>query len=138
MHVKDIMTTEFRLVDPTTTLRQAARMMQDGDFGFLPVGENDHLLGAVTDRDIVVRGLAAGADGNTPVSEMMSKSIIYCFEDDDIREAADMMKREQIRRLAVLNEAKRLVGVVTLGDIARVGYDKRLTGDIEIRVSEHV
>ncbi len=69
---------------------------------------------------------------------MMSKTIIYCFEDDDIREAADLMKREQIRRLAVLNDARRLVGVVTLGDIARVGHDKGLTGDIEIHVSEHV
>ncbi len=91
MRVKDIMTTEFRLAGPMMTLRQAAQMMHDGDFGFLPVGENDHLLGAVTDRDIVVRGLAAGADANTQLSEMMSKTIIYCFEDDDIRDAFEFL-----------------------------------------------
>ena len=136
MHVKDIMSTDFHIASPQTTLKMAAQWMRDGDFGYLPVGDNDRLKGAVTDRDIVVRALAEGYGGETPLEHIMSKMIVYCFEDDDIREAADMMKREQIRRLCVLNDAKRLVGVISLGDIARAGHDKAMTGDIEIRVAE--
>ena len=137
MLVKDVMTTDFRLVAPDTSLRQAAELMRDGDYGYLPVGENDRLVGAVTDRDIVVRGIASGYEPQTPIKEVLSKSIIYCFEDDEIAEAADLMKREQIRRLCVLNGDKRLVGVISLGDIARVGYNTKLTGDIETEVARH-
>ena len=137
MLVKDIMTTDFHLASPDTTLRQAAEMMRDGDYGYLPVGDGDRLVGAVTDRDIVVRGVAMGYEPQTPVREVLSRSIIYCFEDDEVAEAADLMKREQIRRLCVLNGDKRMVGVVTLGDIARVGYNTKLTGDIEASVAQH-
>jgi len=137
MQVKDAMTTELKVAHPSMTISQAAKMMKEGDFGYLPVGDKDHLLGAVTDRDMVVRGLAAGAHSRTSVSKVMSRLIVYCFDDDDIREAADLMKREQIRRLAVLNDQKRLVGILTLGDIARVGLDKAITGDIETRVSQY-
>ncbi len=137
MLVKDVMTTEFRLAAPGMLLRQAAELMRDGDYGYLPVGENDRLIGAVTDRDIVIRGIAAGHGPQTPLRDVLSKSIIYCFEDDEIAEAADLMKREQIRRLCVLNAARRLVGVISLGDIARVGYNTKLTGDIETEVARH-
>lgn len=137
MLVKDVMTTDFRLASPQTTLRQAAEMMRDGDYGYLPVGDNDHLVGAVTDRDIVVRGVAQGYEPQTPIRDVLSKTIVYCFEDDEIAEAGDLMKREQIRRLAVLNASKRIVGVISLGDIARVGYNTKLTGDIEAQVAQH-
>jgi CBS domain-containing protein len=136
MHVKDIMSADFNLASPQTTLREAAEMMRDGDYGYLPIGDSEKLKGAVTDRDIVIRAVAAGYSADTPVSEIMSESIIYCFEDDDIREAADLMKLEQIRRLAVLNDSKRLVGIVTLGDIARAD-EQRLAGEIELQVAQH-
>lgn len=136
MHVKDIMSADFQLASPQTTLREAAEMMRVGDFGYLPVGDTEKLKGAVTDRDIVIRAVAAGYGAETPLSEVMSESIIYCFEDDDIREAADLMKLEQIRRLAVLNDHKRLVGVITLGDIARAD-EQRLAGEIELQVAQH-
>ncbi|ESQ94638.1 CBS domain-containing protein [Asticcacaulis benevestitus] len=135
MHVKDIMSADFKFARPQTTLREAAVLMRDGDYGYLPIGDSEKLKGAVTDRDIVIRAVAAGLSADTPVSEIMSESIIYCFEDDDIREAADMMKREQIRRLAVLNDAKRLVGIITLGDIARAD-EQRLAGEIELQVAQ--
>jgi CBS domain-containing protein len=135
MHVKDIMSADFKLASPQTTVREAAEMMRDGDYGYLPIGDREKLKGAVTDRDIVIRAVAAGLDGDTPVSEVMSETIVYCFEDDDIREAADMMKREQIRRLAVLNDSKRLVGIITLGDIARAD-EQRLAGEIELQVAQ--
>lgn len=137
MLVKDLMTTDFRLAGPRTTLRQAAEMMRDGDYGYLPVGDNDRLIGAVTDRDIVIRGVASGYEPQTALVEVLSKTIVYCFEDDEIAEAADLMKREQIRRLCVLSSDKRMVGIVTLGDIARVGYNTKLTGDIEAEVARH-
>lgn len=137
MLVKDLMTTDFRLASPQTTLRQAAEMMRDGDYGYLPVGEHDRLIGAVTDRDIVIRGVAAGYEPQSPVQNVLSKSVIYCFEDDEVAEAADLMKREQIRRLCVLNGAKRMVGIVTVGDIARIVDNTKLTGDIEAEVAAH-
>ncbi|HTN40266.1 MAG TPA: CBS domain-containing protein [Asticcacaulis sp.] len=135
MHVKDIMSADFKFASPQTTLREAAVLMRDGDYGYLPIGDSEKLKGAVTDRDIVIRAVAAGHGADTPVSEVMSETIVYCFEDDDIREAADMMKREQIRRLAVLNDNKRLVGIITLGDIARAD-EQRLAGEIELEVAQ--
>lgn len=135
MHVKDIMSTDFHIASPQTTLQQAAEMMRAGDFGYLPVGDNTKLKGAVTDRDLVIRAVAAGLGPETPLGDIMSETIVYCFEDDDLREAADVMKREQIRRLAVLNDSKRMVGVITLGDIARAD-EQRLAGEIELQVAQ--
>jgi len=135
MHVKDIMSVDFHIASPQTTLQEAAEMMRNGDFGYLPVGDNIKLKGAVTDRDLVIRALAAGLGPDTPLSDVMSETIVYCFEDDDLREAADLMKREQIRRLAVLNDSRRLVGVITLGDIARAD-EQRLAGEIELQVAQ--
>ncbi|HWU48317.1 MAG TPA: CBS domain-containing protein [Asticcacaulis sp.] len=136
MRVKDIMTGDFQVATSRSTLQEVAEIMRNGGFGYLPVREGDKLKGAVTDRDIVVRGLADGFGPETPILHVMSESIVYCLEDDDIREAADLMQREQIRRLAVLNDDKRLVGVVSLGDIARVTDDRALTGAIEVQVAQ--
>lgn len=137
MKVKDIMQTDVSLVRPTTSLREAAELMRDCQCGYLPIGADDRLTGAVTDRDIVIRGLAEGRDAeSTPVQEVMTSQIIYCFEDDDVRDAAEKMKEQQIRRLAVLNADKRLRGIITLGDIAPVSKDKKLTGEIECGVAQ--
>ncbi len=136
MLVKDIMTQDFKLATPEMTLRQAAQLMRDGSFGYLPVGNNDRLTGAVTDRDIVVRGLAEGLGPDATIDEVLSETILYCFEDDEVAEAADIMKLEQVRRLAVLSANKRIIGIISLGDIARITDDKRLTGDIETQVAQ--
>lgn len=137
MKIKEIMCTDFKVISPETSLRRAAEIMRDCDIGYLPIGENDRLVGAVTDRDIVIRGIAAGRDPiTTSVQRIMTGKVVYCFESDDVRAAGEYMKEKQIRRLVVLSRAKRMVGVVTLGDIARACNDDKLTGDIETGVAQ--
>ena len=119
MQLRDVMNNDVRLTDPETPLKVAATMMRDGDFGLLPVGENDRLVGTISDRDITVRAVAVGKDPNTTkVREVMSEGIHYGFDDQPVAQAADLMRREQIRRLPVLNRDKRLVGIVAMADIA--------------------
>ena len=123
------MTPSVDLVGPNTTIRDAAVRMRDDDVGALPVGENDRLVGMVTDRDIAVRGVAADkAPGNCTVREVMSDGVYYCFEDEDATRAAEVMAEHKVRRLPVLNRDKRLTGVVALADLARVGVaDKAIS-----------
>jgi len=119
MQLHDIMTTDVQLTDPGMTIRDAASLMRDGDFGLLPVGENDRLVGTVTDRDITVRAVADGKNPETTtVRDVMSEGIHYCFEDQDVDAAADTMSEAQIRRLPILDRDKRLVGIVALADLA--------------------
>ncbi|MGH6918867.1 MAG: CBS domain-containing protein [Geminicoccaceae bacterium] len=119
MQLKDVMTTKVQLTDPTAKLKEAAISMRDGNFGLLPVGANDRLVGTITDRDIAVRAVAEGKDPNTTtVSDVMSKGIHYCFEDQEVEEAARLMSEAQVRRLPVLDRDKRLVGIVALADLA--------------------
>jgi CBS domain-containing protein len=120
MQVQEIMTRQVDIVDPNTTIRDAARMMRADNIGALPVGEDDRLIGMVTDRDIVLRAVAVErAPGNTSVRDVMSEHIFYCFDDDDIEDAAQTMADHQVRRLPVLNRNKRLVGIVALADMSR-------------------
>jgi CBS domain-containing protein len=124
MNVQEIMSRDVELIDPNCTICEAARLMRDDNVGALPVGENDRLVGMVTDRDIVMRAIADERPaGSTSVRDVMSGRIYYCFEDDDIDEAADIMAKHQVRRLAVLNRDKRLVGIVALADLGRGGHD---------------
>eukprot|EP01121_Diplochlamys_sp_Union-15-3_P010664 TRINITY_DN3014_c0_g1_i2.p1 TRINITY_DN3014_c0_g1~~TRINITY_DN3014_c0_g1_i2.p1 ORF type:complete len:151 (-),score=40.58 TRINITY_DN3014_c0_g1_i2:42-494(-) len=117
--IKNVMTKNVKLVGPDTTIQEAARKMKESDSGFLPIGKDDKLQGTVTDRDIVIRCIAEGADPkSTTVSKAMSNDIVYCFEDQDLRDAKKIMGEKQIRRLPVLNRDKRLVGVVSLGDLS--------------------
>ncbi len=137
MKVKDVMCRDVKLIQPDTTLREAAQYMRDCDCGYLPVGEHDRLVGAVTDRDIIVRGIAAGHNpDDVMVRDVMTARIIYIYEDDDVQSAASKMKEMQIRRLIVLNRNKRMTGVVSVGDIARASKDDRLTGDIECGIAK--
>jgi CBS domain-containing protein len=99
----------------------AARIMQRLDTGFVLVGENDRLVGTVTDRDIVINGVAAGKPADTPVSDVMSHDIYYCFDDQDPEEVAENMGELRVRRMPVLDRDKRLVGVVSLGDLSSRG-----------------
>jgi len=120
MQVYEIMTPTVRIADPNMTIRDAARCMRADNLGALPVGENDRLIGMVTDRDIVVRAVAEERSaGNTTVRQVMSQGICYCFENDDAEGAAQVMAKHQVRRLPVLNRDKRLVGVIALADLSR-------------------
>jgi CBS domain-containing protein len=120
MQVQQIMTPTVCIADPNMTIRDAAKCMRAENVGALPVGENDRLIGMVTDRDIAVRAVAeARSPGNTTVREVMSEGICYCFSDDDAEAAAQIMATHQVRRLPVLNRDKRLVGVIALADLGR-------------------
>jgi CBS domain-containing protein len=118
MQVKDAMSEGVRIASPSQTIREAAHMMAEIDAGFLPVGDNDRLVGMITDRDIAIRAVAMGKGPETSVSEIMSREVRYCFADDDIDDVAQNMADLKIRRMPVLNENKRLVGVISLADIA--------------------
>jgi CBS domain-containing protein len=118
MEVRDAMSSDVKIASPDQTIRDAARMMAKIDSGFLPVGENDRLVGVITDRDIALRAVATGLSPDTKVREVMSKDVQYCFESDEIDDVADNMAEIKVRRLPVLNAEKRLVGVLSIGDIA--------------------
>lgn len=117
MLVSHAMTRNVKLVSPNETIGEAARVMGAIDVGALPVSENDGLVGMVTDRDMVIRGLAMGRGPETPIREVMSEEVLYCFEDQDLREVADNMSDMQVRRLPVLDRDKRLVGILSLADV---------------------
>ncbi len=137
MQLKDIMTPDPVVLSPETPLKEAAQRMRDLDSGVMPVGERDRLVGMLTDRDITVRATAEGKDPNsTPVREVMTQDVVYCFDDDDIEAAAEKMEDHQIRRLIVLNRDKRLVGIVSLGDLAVHAPDDQLPGEVTEAVSE--
>jgi CBS domain-containing protein len=119
MKVHEVMTAHARCVSPDNTLVEAAGLMKTLDVGSLPICENDRLVGMLTDRDIVVRCVASACDPETTAArEAMSPGILYVFADQSLEEASDVMEKKQVRRLAVLNRQKRLVGVISLGDIA--------------------
>jgi CBS domain-containing protein len=118
MLVRQAMSNDVNIASPSQSIREAARMMAEIDAGALPVGENDRLVGMITDRDIAVRAVATGKGPDTPIREIMSTDVKYCFEDDELDEVALNMADIQVRRLPVLNDQKRLVGIISLGDIA--------------------
>jgi CBS domain-containing protein len=118
MKVADAMTRDVRLVSPDDSLEAIAKIMATEDLGFLPVGENDRLVGTITDRDIVVRGLARGMGGDAHVRDAMSEDVKYCYEDAEMVDVMQNMGSIQVRRLPVVNRDKRLVGVVSLADAA--------------------
>ena len=127
MQVNEVMSRTVDLVNPGMKIREAATLMRDDNVGALPVGENDRLVGMITDRDIAVRAVAAGKSPTTTIRNVMSEKIYYCFEDNDVGEAARLMARHQVRRLPVLNRDKRLVGIVAMADIARKDGDASKT-----------
>jgi CBS domain-containing protein len=119
MMVKELMTTKVDVLKPDSSIADAARHMREHDVGAIPIEENDRLIGMITDRDIVIRAVADGkaADG-TRVRDAMSQKVLYCFEDEEVDKVASNMAGNQIRRLPVVNRDKRLVGIVSLGDLA--------------------
>jgi CBS domain-containing protein len=134
MKVSDKMTRNVRLASPDDTIQQVARVMAESDAGALPVREGDRLVGMITDRDIAIRGLAEGKGPDAKVREVMTASVKYCFEDEDVDDVARNMGQQQVRRLPVMNREKRLVGIVSLGDIA-MGESGQPAGDALAGVS---
>jgi len=118
MQVSAAMSRDVRVANPEQTIRDAAAIMADLDAGVVPVGANDRLVGMLTDRDIAVRAVAKGMGPETKIGEIMSREVNYCFEDDDVDSVLDNLGDLQIRRLPVLNRDKRLVGILSLGDVA--------------------
>jgi len=116
--LKDIMSRDVKVISPDMSIREAAMEMRDGDFGMLPVGENDRMIGTISDRDIAIRAVADGKDTGTKVRDVMSEGVAWAYEDDSVDEAAKIMSERQVRRLPVVNRGKRLVGIVALGDFA--------------------
>src|SRR5688572_16472152 len=126
MKVKEVMTREVEFIQPNDSLQTAAQKMRDRDVGFLPVYEGDELIGVVTDRDIVIRGIVGGMNPDAILGrEMVTSPVIYCFDDQDAEEAAGLMRQNQVRRLIVLDRNNnRPVGVVSLGDLAGTVNEK--------------
>jgi CBS domain-containing protein len=128
--VKEIMSTNVTWVGPDLSLQDAAKKMRELDIGCLPVGKDDRLIGMITDRNIACRAVAEGDDpAKTMIAEAMSKGLTYCFEDQDVSEATHLMEQKQIHRLPVLNRQKRMVGMVSLGDIG-LHAPHELTGEV--------
>jgi CBS domain-containing protein len=119
MKVSDVMTRNVQVAEPDQSIASVAKLMADSDSGFIPVGENDRLIGTITDRDIALRAVAAGKGPDTPVREVMTPEVRFCYQDDALGRVAKNMAEVKVRRLPVMDRDKRLVGVITLGDIAQ-------------------
>ena len=137
MKVSEIMTQDVEIIQPDDTLRLAAQKMRDRDIGFLPVCDGESLMGVLSDRDIAIRALADGMDINVMLGrDLMTTPALYCFDDQDVTEAAKVMGDNQIRRLVILGrENERVVGVISLGDLVRRGITD-LSGQVLQKVSE--
>ena len=116
--LKDLMSRDVKIISPDMTIGEAAKKMRDGDFGMMPVGEADRMIGTISDRDIAIRAVAEGKEDGTKVRDVMSKGVIWVYEDDSVEQVATIMSKHQVRRLPVVNRDKRLVGIVALGDFA--------------------
>ena len=121
MKVGEIMTRGVEIASPDDTVQQAASRMAELDVGVLPVGENDRLVGMLTDRDIAIRAVAQGRGPDTKVREAMTPEVRYCFEDEDLDDVVQNMGENKVRRLPVMSRDKRLVGIVSFGDVALYG-----------------
>ncbi len=136
MLAKECMTKNVELGRPNMTLAEAAKKMRDGDFGILPVGEKNRLVGMITDRDIAVRAVAEGKDPRKSlVAEVMTNKVLYCFEDQDVNEIVKNLGQNQIRRLPVLNRQKKLVGILSLGNLAQSDASPQNVDEALIHIS---
>ena len=118
--IKDVMSTNFKWMAPDSPVAKVAQEMNNLDCGFMPLAENDKMIGMITDRDITIRGVAQNMDlQNTQARELMTEKTYYCYDDQDIEEVCNNMGEIQVRRLPVVNRDKRLVGIVSMGDLAQ-------------------
>jgi len=116
--LKELMTRDVKVISPDMAIGDAAKMMRDGNFGMMPVVEDDRMIGTISDRDIAIRAVAEGKDCSSKVRDVMSEGIAWAYEDESVEQAATIMSERQVRRLPVVNRDKRLVGIVALGDFA--------------------
>lgn len=135
MRIQEIMSKRVRLMSPDQTVREAAQKMAADDLGFLPVGNDERLVGIITDRDIAVRVVALGRDGQARIGDVMTDDVKYCYDDQEVDEVIANMGEIQVRRLPVVSRDKRLVGIVSLADAARK-HDPGATGDSLGNVTE--
>lgn len=136
MQAKDIMCKKHEFLPPTATLKEVAAKMDSINCGFVPIGLNDRLIGAVTDRDIAIRAVAKGKDPNTTTAQdVMTKSIEFCFETDDLTDVVAHMEQSKIRRIVVLDKDKRMTGIISLGDVATKSKDTKLCSELADAVS---
>ena len=133
----EIMSRDVKVISPEATIREAAQRMREGDFGLLPVGEEDRLIGAISDRDIAIRAVADDQGPGTKVRNVMSEGVFWAYEDDSVEKAAHLMSERQVRRLPVVNRDKRLVGIVSLGDFAVECSDLEPVTETLTEVSKH-
>ncbi len=137
MKVTQAMHEGVQWVDPSTPVKELARLMLEHDIGAIPIGRNDRLVGMVTDRDIVCRCVAAGLDiTHATAGDVMSKGIVFCREDEDVAGAARIMESKKIRRLPVINKDKRMIGMLSIGDVSHAG-SRELTGEVMKAVAAH-
>ena len=136
MKVAEAMSRDVRVANPDQSICEVACSMAEIDAGAIPVGEDDRLVGMITDRDIAVRAVAAGKGPDTPVREVMTQDVKYCFEDESLDHVAKNMAEQRVRRLPVLNRDKRLVGILSLGDLA-LAEDEKVAGEAVKGVSQY-
>ena len=137
MKFKKAMHKGVQWVDPGTSVEQLARLMREHDIGAIPIGENDRLIGMLTDRDLVCRCLATGLDPQTTTArEVMTKGIVFCLDKQELDDAARMMETKKIRRLPVINGKKRMIGMLSLGDVYGTG-SRRTSRQVMHAVSAH-
>jgi CBS domain-containing protein len=135
MKLKSLMTPSPQVIAPDAPLTDAAALMKRLDVGAIPVCESDRIVGILTDRDITVRAIAEGLAPDAQVSEAMTPQVSFCYEDDDIERCANLMEKKQIRRMPVLNRQDRLVGIISLGDLA-LSTDQKTSGEVLEKVSQ--
>ena len=135
--LKDLMSRDVQVISPDMSIKEAAIKMRDGDFGMMPVGEDDRMIGTLSDRDIVIRAVADGLDADTKVRDVMSEGIAWAYEDDSVEQAAKTMSEWQVRRLPVVDRDKRLVGIVALGDFAVESSDIQPVAEALSEISQH-
>ena len=133
--IREFMTKNPRTVSPDQTIQDAAKIMRDEDTGVVPITDGDNLTGVITDRDIAIRAVADGRDGQTTVSEIASQDVVTVDPQQDLDEALRLMAQHQVRRLPVVEEDGKLVGIVSQADVARHGDDAR-TGEVVEQISE--
>lgn len=136
MKVQDILSSSVYSAQSTDSIAQAARSMADNDVGFLPVLEGSKLVGVVTDRDVAVRGVAAGIDPDSAVQRIMSTDVTSCLASDAIEDVLEIMSNEQVRRLPVCNSSKEVIGIVALADAAQRDPDKREVAEALAEICE--
>ena len=136
IRIRDIMTRDVATIGPDATVAEAAAQMRDRDVGMLPVCDGDRLLGLFTDRDLTVRAIAGGLNpARTKVREIMTRELFFCYDHEDVREAVLSFEEKQIRRLPIVNRQKRLVGVLSIGDLAVDVGDRDLVGEVLQKIS---